>query len=268
MTHVHWNEYHRAWSNVTLPLRPNHEVVAAVRKEIAAIEGPGLLLGVTAEFAGLCAPLVAIDRNPSFVQRVWHDNGTGRCAVVGNWLHPIFADRTFALCLGDGSLSGMIFPTEMHQLGAELARVLRPGSRLVFRLFASPDTAESVADVKEAALAAKIRNFHAFKWRFAMALAAQEREPNIRLDRIYERFDQLFPDRDELIRRTGWVREQIETIEHYKRSSVVYSFPTRDQLLSVIGREFCAIRFVPSGTYELASAARFSSWTGSRRNAR
>jgi len=248
----HWNEYHRAWSQLTPPLRPNHEVVAAVRSEIADVEGRALLLGVTPELAGVCTPLVAVDRTTPIVQHIWPGDATGRWALVGDWLQPSFVDDCFALCLGDGSLSSVVFPDDVERLRTAVARTLRAGGRFVCRLFEAPYETETVEDVQEAALAGAIRNFHAFKLRLAMAVAAREPEPNVRLDPLHALFCAMFPDRDDLVRRTGWPRGHVDTIDHYRGSAIFYSFPTRERLLSVVARGFSGVRFVPSGTYELS----------------
>lgn len=70
--------------------------------------------------------------------------------------------------------------------------------------------------------------------------------------RFYEIFNELLPERAELLRRTEWPIEQIDTIEHYKNSNAIYSFPTRNLFLSVFARGFSGVRFVQSGSYELS----------------
>ena len=51
MNRDHRRDYHRAWSQMTPPLKPDLAVVDAVKKEIANYPGRTLLLGVTPQLA-------------------------------------------------------------------------------------------------------------------------------------------------------------------------------------------------------------------------
>src|SRR6185312_7858052 len=61
----------QAWSLITPPLRPNQEVVAAIKQCIGQHDGRALLLGVTPEFADLATGIVATDINLSMVRGLW-----------------------------------------------------------------------------------------------------------------------------------------------------------------------------------------------------
>jgi hypothetical protein len=65
-------------------------------------------------------------------------------------------------------------------------------------------------------------------------------------------FNAMFPDRDELVRVTGWNRGQVDTIDYYRGSKVVHAFPAREQLLSLLSPVFARIGFVPTNGYELS----------------
>ena len=65
-------------------------------------------------------------------------------------------------------------------------------------------------------------------------------------------FETEFPDRDRLAAAGGWDRAEVDTIDVYKSSSQVYSFPTRQQCLSIVPAAFSNVRLVAVGTYELA----------------
>jgi hypothetical protein len=62
----------------------------------------------------------------------------------------------------------------------------------------------------------------------------------------------MFPDRDRLVRDTGWSRPQIDAIEQYKDAASLLSFPPRDALAELASKSFAGVRFVDAGTYELA----------------
>jgi hypothetical protein len=252
MTRIHWKDYYRAWPQLTPPLRPHPQVVAAVRTEIGDSPGRTLLLGVTPEFADIADDLIAVDRNHPLVSHVWPGNTTARRAMVGDWLNGNFVAGSFSTCVGDGSLSVVEFPRRTALLCERIYEVLRPGGRFAGRFYAAPDNGESVAAVKAAAVDGAIRNFHAFKLRLAMAIAAEAGRVQVGVNEIFAVFQAMFPDRDELVRLTGWDRGHIDTIDYYESSVVAYSFPTRRQLLSVIPRTFTNVRLVETGTYELA----------------
>jgi len=248
----HQKIYHRAWSQLGPPLRPPPDMVVAVREQIKDKRGRALLLGVTPELADMTPQLIAVDRNFSMVANVWPGNTASRYAIVGDWRRPSFKSGAFAICIADGSLSFLTFPHETLALFQELNCILERGGRMVFRLYLSPDVAETVAELRDQALLGKISNFHTFKIRLAMSLASQQSVPQICVADILRSFNSLFGHREELVRMTGWSREQIDTIDFYKDSTVFFSLPRKDQLLSVVSSVYPDARFVPSGTYEMS----------------
>jgi len=252
MGHDHQKIYHRAWSQLGPPLRPPADVVAAIQGQIKDRPGRALLLGVTPELADVAPDLVAVDRNFSMAAHVWPGNTASRCAVVADWRKPNFANGAFSICIGDGSLSFLTFPEETAGLFHELRRILKTGGRAVLRLYLPADPPETMATLRDEALAGQIDNFHAFKIRLAMALAGQRSKPQIRVAAILDAFNALFGDREELARATRWSREQIDTIDYYRDSSVLFTFPTQDRLLSMVSQICPDLRLVPSGRYEMA----------------
>lgn len=248
----HWSGYHRSWARLRPPLRPNSEVVAAVRALLAGGAGPTLMLGVTPEFADLAPDLVAVDRSPGMIGGVWPGDTAARRAIVGDWLKLDFPAGHFGAAIGDSPLNALEYPKGHAGLYDQLARVLRPGARVVFRAFCLPEPCESVASVRAAAHAAQIPNFHAFKWRLVMAMVAAAGNPNLPVARVHEIFGREFPDRDALAATTGWPRDDIDTIDVYKDSTEFYSFPTARAFRAAAPAAFTDIRFIPAGTYELA----------------
>jgi SAM-dependent methyltransferase len=251
----HRSRYHAAWSKLTPPLRPHPQSVAVMRELIGARAGPTLLLGVTPELADISDDLVAIDRNFSMVQHVWPGNTASRRAVVGDWRNCNFRPGSFSCCVGDASLGALRFPDELVAGCEEIGRGLRSGGRLICRVFVAPQLRESVEAVRAAAVSGTIGSFHAFKIRLAMALIADPARPGIGVNAILEAFNSLFRDRDGLARTTGWPRDQIDTVDFYHGSNVVFHFPERHALLAAVSRAFADPRLVPSGSYELADRA-------------
>jgi SAM-dependent methyltransferase len=252
MDQNHWQTYHRAWSQLTPPLRPHPSVVVAVKEEIKDRFGRTMLLGVTPELADVALDLVAVDRNLAMVTNIWPGNSAVRRAIVGDWRELSFSPNTFSLCVGDGSLNNLDHFTDLVKLFCELNRVMVPGGRLVCRLYLAPTPPETALALKDEAMSGSIGNFHALKIRLGMALAAREALPQVGVATILDAFNALFPDRDALVRATGWSRDQIDTIDFYRGSATSYILPTKDQILSVVPEVFSDIRLVSSGTYEMA----------------
>jgi SAM-dependent methyltransferase len=242
----------RNWALLTPPLRPNDEIVDRMAQVIGSGRGGTLLLGATAEFAQLAEEIVAVDLSPAMIAALWRREAPSRLAAVGDWRRLPFAPKSFDLCIADGSLSLMRFPDELEALCIELARVLRPGAKLVLRTFVGPDRPETLASLKEAALARTMESFHTYKWRLGMALAASAPGYNIPIGAIFDAFNAMFPDRDGLVRATGWNREQIEAINQYSGATSVLSFPPRNVLAQAATTSFADVHYVESGTYEMA----------------
>ena len=251
MGRSHWGRHTSGWSRVGPPLRPNDEVVAAVAGLLAGHSGPTLLLGVTPELATVGTELLAVERNPEVIANVWPGDTPGRRAVAGEWLDVGRLDRRFLAVVGDGSFNNLRWRASYDALFAQLAEVLEPGGRLVVRTFVTPEPGEDLDAVRAAAFAGSIGNFHACKWHVAMAAVTAAGHPDIEVEHILQAFDQAFPDRDELAAATGWELASIDTIDVYRGSAEVYSFPTETQLLATVPAGFAAA-FVAAGTYPLA----------------
>ena len=102
-------------------------------------------------------------------------------------------------------------------------------------------------------MAGAIGSFHAFKWRLAMALVARQKSPNICVRTIHDSFSNEFPGRDVIARITGWDAADIDTIDVYRHSTEIYSFPTIEQFQSIIpAGTFSNVGFADAGSYELA----------------
>jgi hypothetical protein len=249
-TGSHFSQYHRAWSDLTPPLRPPGEAVAEIARALGVPDGPTLLLGVTPELADIAPDLVAVDRHHGMLVHIWPGDTRSRRALLGDWRTLAFAPAAFAACVGDGSFIAARYPEEYGELFVELARVLRSGARLVLRCYMRPDGDAPVSALGESAGA--FRSFHAFKLKLGMALASERRNPNVPVQVMFDTFNRMFPDRAALVRLTGWERGQIDTIDFYEGSATSYSFPSRREWLASIPADWSAVHLVPSGHYELA----------------
>lgn len=242
VTRDHWPDHARRWSLVGPPLRPGAEDLAFVERALPHTVRRALLLGATGELATMRWPtrtqLTAVDRIPAVLAHLFpRAAGT---PVVGDWRALPFADRTFDAIVGDGVLSVLAIH-DYPAIAAELARVLAPGGRVVLRLFASPPTRESLADISRALPA----GFHALKWRIAMAIA--DDRGDVRVSDILAAFDRLAPDRAAL----PYDRAVVDGIDVYRESGAVYSFPTETAALAPLAAAGLRVASRHQPTYEL-----------------
>ena len=252
MSETPWSEFHRRWPKLKPPLRPNEEVVAALRDAIAGGAERALLLGLTPELSEVAQETVAVDWSDKMLAMVWPGNTASRRAVQANWLQLPCKVGAFSAAIGDGSLNCLEYPRQYRLVFEELSRALRPGARLAVRVFLTPDPCETLAQLQNAAMAGGTGVIDALKWRVAHAHCSERRDPNIAVRSIRDAFNALFPDREELARACGWSMDHIEQIDAYANLPDVFSFPTGAQVLDTLPTRFAHARFVSSGTYELA----------------
>jgi SAM-dependent methyltransferase len=245
-----WAIFHQYWPRLRPPLRPNAEVVAAISGAIRDHRSHVLLLGVTPELADIGAHTTALDLSQNMIADVWPGDTPARRAVHGSWLEMPF-ERQFTAAIGDGS-PDVLASSKLSVLFAELERVLKPGARIAFRIYATPERCESIAELGEQTLAGNVQGFHALKWRIAMAIAAAQGDMDVPVDQIWRSFQKEFPDRGRLGRATGWSAEDIAEIDIYAGVDTVYSFPTRREIVAALPGIFADPRFVSSGSYPLA----------------
>lgn len=218
---------------------------------LAQLEGrqtPCLLLGVTPELAVLPGAIVAIDWSDAMIEQVWPGSTPNRAIVQGDWLDMPFAPGSFGAALGDGSLNMLRWPNEYQVVLDWLGSLVRPGGRIVFRCFTSPDVAEPLEELATRSMAGEVAGFHAFKWRLAMSTAQASGTPNVALRAVWEAFEIHFADRALLSHATGWDLATIAEIDDYALSPLEMSFPTKAQLFGITPHA----RLVAGHGYELA----------------
>lgn len=245
------NDFLARWSRSAPPLRPPPPVPAAIARLLPDHDAaaPILLLGVTPELAVLPRFTLAVERSRRMIEGAWPGDSAERRVVVADWREMSLPDRSVSGAIGDGSLSGLLYPDEYGPLFDRLRRIVRPGGRAIIRCFATPETPESLDDVRYAALSGSI-SFHVFKLRFNMAAAHELGGPNIRSDPAWRRFETLFPDRDLLARATGWSLAQIAEMDCYRDDRDNHSYPSRTELAAALP-DF-AVRFVEIEGYPLS----------------
>lgn len=247
----HLTRYFEVWKHLPPPLRPARTVVELVERHIEDRDAPAFLMGVTPELSAVTTDLTAMDYTPQMIRHIWPGDTAHRRALLGNWLDTKLPNASFRYGVGDGSFNMLDYPGDFDALWCELTRILRRRGRILCRVYLTPDRPGTMAQLRKAVMKGEIAGFPAFKWRLEMIMARESGNPNVVKDDLYRMFIAQFPDRDELVRRTGWRREEIDTIDYYKGSAKAANFPTRAQLQATMPRSFAAVRFVPTTGYEL-----------------
>ncbi len=246
-----WNRFHSRWNRLQPPLRPNDEVTDALASAIGGRRAHAILLGVTPELAGIAEETTAIDHAETMIANVWPGDTATRRALLGRWQALPLTQRKYTAVLGDGSFNTLLY-ADYATVFCELARVLAPGARIAVRLYETPEPCETLAEVRADVMAGRERRFHAFKWRLAMALAAERGEADVPVVDIHRAFEREFPDRAALARATGWNDADFAEMDAYQGQEAVYSFPTRRQMIAALPASFVNPQFVSSGRYALA----------------
>jgi hypothetical protein len=245
------SNFHQRWAGLKPPLRPNREVVSALREATQARNGRVLLLGVTPELAAIGETTVAVDMSAAMIAAAWPGDDTARRAICGNWLQMPLRQREFTAVIGDGSF--VFLPLAAYApLFEQLGAVLLPGAQFAVRFYETPERCETIAQLRDEVMAGRVSGFHAFKWRLAMAIVAENCNADIPVVLIHRVFEREFADRAALSAASGWSAEEIAEIDAYAGQHNVFSFPTRREIWAHLPRALVNPRFVVSGRYELA----------------
>ena len=248
----HWEKYDRHWQRLAPPLRPDAQTVETFEKVLRAGGETVLLLGVTPELTALSRRMIAVEGSAAMIAGLWPGDDGVRRAVVGDWQALPISAASVGRAVGDGCLTVVGSQAARLAVIGEVARVLRPDGLAAVRLFAGPERHEELDSIREDALGGAIGNFHALKWRVAMACATRDADRLVAVRTILETIDRMFPDRDALSASTGWDRDSIDTIDVYQGSDVVYTFASEAMLVEEASLWFDDVSLVPTGDYPLA----------------
>lgn len=247
---THWTRHLRHWQLLGPPLRPHADVVEHVRTLIGA-GSRCLLLGSTVEYAALGSDIISMDASYSMISGLWRSADTSGLAIQSDWTNMPIGSRSITHVLGDGSLNA-VSTSVLAEVLQEAARVLKPEGSLIARVFCRPASAESKDDIKRDVLLGRAGSFHALKWRVAMAGLRDPASSDIAVNAIRDAVIAQYPDRDALCRTTGWSRAEVDTLDVYDGSSVVYNFPTEAAIFALLQRWFAAVEIIRCGSYPLA----------------
>jgi SAM-dependent methyltransferase len=248
---THWTRHLRHWQLLAPPLRPHADVVAHVRSLIDTDGARCLLLGSTVEYAVLGPRVIAMDASWSMISGLWRGAEPPGLAIQSDWTNMPVAPHAVTHVLCDGSLNA-VSAAVLTDVVREVTRVLKPDGVLIARVFCRPTVAETADDIRRDIRLGRVGNFHALKWRVAMAALRDRASPDIAVSAIRDAVIAQYPDRDELCRSTGWSRAEVDTLDVYDGSSVVYNFPTEAAIFALLQRSFATVEIVRCGAYPLA----------------
>jgi SAM-dependent methyltransferase len=255
-----WSALAKQWSLIDVPLRPCAEDLRCYRAVIQGwqTEHPGravrgLLLGVTAEIAGMRWPedatLTAVDHSLPMVAGVWPRPAFG-LAVCADWRAMPLPRASCDVALGDGCLTLLPPPAGYAAFASSLRAVLTDDGLVALRCFCRPARAERPEAVLADLDAPRVRGFHAFKWRLVMSLHGSLEE-GVRLAEVWDLWASSVRDPDAIADRCGWPRELVRSLELYRENASRYFFPTVEEAAAALAPQF-SLRFLHAGGYELA----------------
>jgi len=184
-----------------------------------------LILGVTPELYSLDWPsgstVCAVDQSSEMIGAIWP--GPSEHAFNANWLDLPFEDETFDCVVCDGGLHLLSYPNGQMQLSDSIARVLKPGGQLVFRLFSLPEVPETPTTVMAAVRAGEIPNTNVFKLRLGMSLQ-EDSSAGVILGDVFDSVIAEFGDLDGLHTVAGWPWDEVQALLSYRVSTNCYHF--------------------------------------------
>ncbi len=236
----HWPQIAAWWSQVGPPLRPSQADLDALVGALGLDVGDRpplsvLILGVTPELYRLPWPagstIRASDQTQAMIDALWP--GPRTAVVRENWLEMAWPAASFDVVLCDGGLHLLRYPNEQQRLATVLARLLRPGGLMTWRLFALPEVSEAPDAVLDHLLEGGIPNLNVLKLRLGMALQASS-TAGVALRDVWGHLQARHPDREALADRLGWTRAHLLAIDSYRDSPSRYHFAARQDSIELL----------------------------------
>jgi hypothetical protein len=259
-----WNKQASMRHRGGFPLRPPQEVPDIINQIFMSlahqppVTNEVVLLGVTPEYVSIPWPsnvsINAFDQSEEMISFVWSPSERVRSDVhQAFWQNLPLSESTVDFVLGDGCTTQLADIDSYKGLFDEIYRVIKPRGHLLMRCFVRGEQQETMDRIVEDAMQGRIEHFGTLKWRIAMTIINQNKQGcAIEVKKILETFNQLFADRDQLARVSGWSRDLIDTIDVYSGLGATYTFPNLRELEQLVGPNF-HILDVRYGDYELSN---------------
>ena len=226
----------------TPPLRPSREDIEAMENAVTSSRDSftghtckAILWGVTPEIANMSWPngteILAIDESEEMIKFVWPGDIEGfRKTYCGQWIDTASIAKDLAsVIIGDGCFNALDYPDGFQKLAVTAYKALQNNGILIMRFFLRPETHEERDAIFQELMTNKIGNFHVFRFRLAMSLQ-KDVQRGARMQDLWHEWKDSGIDMEELITLTGWPKEIINTIGHYKDSNARIVFPIIEEL--------------------------------------
>lgn len=228
----HWIQRVKHWDRLGPPLKPSPGATEIMVNLVGA-DSHVLLLGVTKELYRAFNNITAVDRQPEMIGHVWLGNTPTKTAYLENWLTTNFPMNQFDGIVGDGSINMLEYPLNVKTMLQRCVDILKPNGVFAVRFFTRPDKPITRSDLLNIA-ATGSKNICAFN-RMMLACIAAETQPLVANRQIYDLFQELFPNRDQLAARSGWPRDLIDNMfDAYEHSKLTSSMMTREEVLDLL----------------------------------
>jgi len=245
----HWNSQATKWASIGPPLRPSSEDISVFNDMLNKCSEKSsltksLLLGVTSEIATIDYfdknHLIAIDRNISMINQLSAiESNNAKLMIQGDWLTMPFENGSLNIVIGDGCFTQLHYPNDYKNVLKNISRLLKKNGFVIFRFF-TKNNLESEEHIINEIKTNKIKNFHIFKFRLAMALQLDV-EKGVKLSDIWNTWESLKINTNILAASLNCDIETIQSIDSYKNSKARYSFPSEIELTEVLCENFTLI---------------------------
>jgi SAM-dependent methyltransferase len=200
------------------------------------------LLGATPGIALMRWPagttLIGADESCHMLRSAWPPNGTGtRFGVRANWLRLPLPLSSVHMAIGDGSLNCVRHPEAANVVCQSLRGVLTLDGLLVLRCFVRPEQPETPEQIFDDMFRGAIPTFSQFKFRLFLAMR-QDLRSGLAVDDLYRLWASYSIDPVRLAAQTRWPLAEIETVENFRDSSTVHTFPTLAEFRCLLHEHF------------------------------
>jgi Methyltransferase domain len=257
-----WQRLAQQWDHVGPPFRPTPEDIgfaSAVLRSMPNAERTGaltsMLLGVTPELAAILAKTrsLEIDHSIGMINWSWMKFPRGQLAtpIAARWTSLPLRNNSVDLIFGDGCNIQLEFPGAYRTWSREMARILRPGGRVVLRVYVLPETPELSNAVIDDLMHKRIGNSNVLRMRLFMALQTSA-TIGVQVSDIAGYWKSARIDEKFLYTELGWPAAGIGIFDVFKNIELRYSFPTIRQLRMVFSDHFIELDRHNPG-YEIGS---------------
>jgi SAM-dependent methyltransferase len=257
-----WQRLSQQWDYVGPPFRPTPEDVGFASAVLRTMPNAkqtstltAMLLGVTPELAAILAETrsVEIDHSIGMINWSWMKFPRGHLAtpIAARWTSLPLRNNSVDLIFGDGCNIQLEFPGAYQTWFREMARILRPGGKVVLRVYLSPETPETPNAVIDDLMHKRIGNSNVLRMRLFMALQISA-AIGVQVSDISDFWKSAHIDENFLITELGWPAAAIGVFNVFKNIKLRYSFPTMAQMRMVFRNHFIEFdRYIPG--YEIGN---------------